>query len=745
MTDSEPARIDPPGYGLGIDLGTMWTTAAVCRSAGPHPSVPTLVHLGGDGDAIPTLVAISADGLVEIGEAARVSSPVDSRQVIRDFKRFVGDPSPLAPPNWTPERLIARLVDHVVGQVCAVQGLPPSRITLAVPTCWGEDNRRLIIDAVAARDLQVTLVSDVEAAAEQYAATRWEHDAGPIAVVDFGGGFFDAAVLRSVAVRSGGGTAGGAEARDAHSGTPETSGTESGGGEPGSAVAGCAGSRGTELGSGESRSTELGGVVSGGVRARRAESWSRVMLSGPPEGSDRIGGIDLDDLIVDHVCAAVPEVAPMASDLWDECASAKESLTAGSIARIQLGQAPGADPVALSRPEFEAMIHPVVEQTVALLERAIASAGITPDALSEVLLLGGSSRIPLVAQKVSAAMGRPVVAGPDTDALVAHGAALLAARLSSGKVGGPGDGVVSEGVPRTFQAPPAPPRRAGVLQRLRARSTAPRRTTTRLRQPGSAGTGRSRGARTAGRALRPSALRSSVLLRSSVPRSWLSRSAASRSAVWRSGASVSRTAVWRSGTSRASVSRSGVFRSSVSPSSVSPSSVSRSSVSRWIASVVAHGRPTEGWSTRSRPWSILLPAMLLGASLTAVAAVALAAVAGGTTSLAATPINRATAPVAGIVALVPPITAQVPTGGPSPVPVVSPRPSRTPAPVRAPRRSSRTAGSAVGGSSTAAPAPSSVPATTSVTPTAGARATGQPAPASATHGTPLPTHAAGVP
>ena len=84
----------------------------------------------------------------------------------------------------------------------------------------------------------------------------------------------------------------------------------------------------------------------------------------------------------------------------------------------------GQGSVRLHRSEFEAMIHPHVEETVSALHRAIASAGVGADQLTAVLLVGGSSRIPLVAQMVSEQLGRPVAVDADPKNAIAKGAAL---------------------------------------------------------------------------------------------------------------------------------------------------------------------------------------------------------------------------------------------------------------------------------------------------------------------------------
>jgi hypothetical protein len=83
--------------------------------------------------------------------------------------------------------------------------------------------------------------------------------------------------------------------------------------------------------------------------------------------------------------------------------------------------------VRLTRSEFEDMIEPALSQTIEALSRALNGADVEAASLSRVLLVGGSSRIPLVAQSVSAALGRPVSVDAHPKHSVAVGAVLALA------------------------------------------------------------------------------------------------------------------------------------------------------------------------------------------------------------------------------------------------------------------------------------------------------------------------------
>jgi hypothetical protein len=87
--------------------------------------------------------------------------------------------------------------------------------------------------------------------------------------------------------------------------------------------------------------------------------------------------------------------------------------------------------VRITRAEFEEMIRPRLADTIGALRRTLKSADIEPGQLKGVLLVGGSSRIPLVAQTVSAALGRPVAVDAHPKNAVALGAALAASAASA--------------------------------------------------------------------------------------------------------------------------------------------------------------------------------------------------------------------------------------------------------------------------------------------------------------------------
>ncbi|MEV7046390.1 Hsp70 family protein, partial [Amycolatopsis sp. NPDC051061] len=354
------------GYGLGIDLGTTFTAAAV-DSAG-HVE---MVTLGDRTAAIPSVVLLRADGGVLVGDAASRRAAVEPDRVAREFKRRLGDPTPvlLGGAPHSVASLMAHLLGYVVRTVAGQQGGRPDRITLTHPANWGPYKRELFEQVPRLTGIdQVGLITEPEAAAAHYAAQERLDDGAVVAVYDLGGGTFDATVLR-----------------------------------------------------------------------KRGNGFE---ILGTPEGIEGLGGVDFDEAVFGHVDRALdgklsqidpddPGAVAAVVRLRQECVLAKEALSADTETAVPVLLPSVQTEVRLTRGEFEEMIRPSIAATIGSLHRALRSANLRPADLGAVLLVGGSSRIPLVSQLVSAELGRPTA----VDIHPKYGVALGAAALASGRSG----------------------------------------------------------------------------------------------------------------------------------------------------------------------------------------------------------------------------------------------------------------------------------------------------------------------
>jgi outer membrane protein assembly factor BamB/actin-like ATPase involved in cell morphogenesis len=182
------------GYGLGVDLGTTHTAAAV-RVDGRVEAV----QLGSRRPEIPSLVFVLPDGGVLVGEPAERRGAAEPERLAREFKRRIGDPVPLLvggapyPAHVLTARLLRQVLDIVAGRYDG----PPAAVTVTHPANWGPFKRELLEQAVHLADLdEVAYRTEPEAAAINFATGERVRPGETVAVYDLGGGTFDAAVLR---------------------------------------------------------------------------------------------------------------------------------------------------------------------------------------------------------------------------------------------------------------------------------------------------------------------------------------------------------------------------------------------------------------------------------------------------------------------------------------------------------------------------------------------------------------------
>ena len=323
----------------------------------------------------PAVVYARDDDSLVTGEAANRRAVSSPERVGREFKRRLGDPTPVmlggAPHAVT--SLLAALLKDTVAKVTETEGGPPANVVLTHPANWGPYRRELFEEVPQLAGLpQARMITEPEAAAAHYAAARHLGDGDTVAVYDLGGGTFDATVLRK---RAGVNTAG-------------------------------------------------------------------IDILGSPEGIERLGGVDFDDAILAHINFSSggalseldlsnPQTGIALARLRQDCIAAKEALSVDTEAAIPVFLPNRHFDIRLTRGEFEDMIRAQIESTIGALTRTLRSARVEPADLSAVLLVGGSSRIPLVAQMITAALNRPTLVDAHPKYAVALGAATLAAELGT--------------------------------------------------------------------------------------------------------------------------------------------------------------------------------------------------------------------------------------------------------------------------------------------------------------------------
>jgi molecular chaperone DnaK len=154
-------------------------------------------------------------------------------------------------------------------------------------------------------------------------------------------------------------------------------------------------------------------------------------------GDTHLGGDDIDRVLVERVLAEVGNVSPETLQAIRKAViQAKWDLSDHEQAEIRVDPQPGlvnGYRRAITRPEFETLIRPLVDRTLGPVRQALSDAGLEPSEVDEVVLVGGATRTPLVRRLVAELFGKTPHSDLNPDEVVALGAAVQADILVSGR------------------------------------------------------------------------------------------------------------------------------------------------------------------------------------------------------------------------------------------------------------------------------------------------------------------------
>jgi YVTN family beta-propeller protein len=351
------------GYRLGIDMGTTFTAAAALEIGDTQGSadVPTMVGLGNRALQIPSVLYLQDDGGFLVGEAAERRGQTDPSRLVREFKRRLGDPVPL-----------------IVG------GTPyPAEVLSAQLLSW------VVAAAIERRGAEPDEIVLTHPA--NWGPYRREYFDQIIALADIGPASTcpepQAAAIQYAA-----------EARL----------------DEGSRVLVY------DLG---------GGTFDVCVLEKTAAGFE---ILGTPDGIEHLGGIDFDEAVFDHVLHSLgavdlegPEAQTALTRLRRDCVEAKEALSVDVDTLIPVTLPGRSTSVRLTRAELEGLIEPALTDTMETTARALRAAGTSPERLTAIVLVGGSSRIPLVSHLLQNRFETPTALDTHPKHVIALGAVLF--------------------------------------------------------------------------------------------------------------------------------------------------------------------------------------------------------------------------------------------------------------------------------------------------------------------------------
>ncbi|GIG67510.1 Hsp70 family protein [Phytomonospora endophytica] len=382
---------------LGVDFGTSHTVAVLA-----YPDGRTKSMLFDDGTPLlRSAVYADSDGQIQVGRDAVRRAGLDPTRYEPNPKQRIDEQTVLLgdSEHRVPD-LFAAVLKRVVSEVRRVAGSMPQDVVMTYPAAWGARRREILTGAAATAGLHNVRLIPEPVGAAVYFTTVLGHqvaDGRPLGVFDFGGGTLDVAVVR-----------------------------------------------------------------------RDGNTFTVLSTGGLPD----LGGVDLDSALVDHLGQLIAQRDPAlwrrlsnpesSADrrsrqlLWDDVRGAKESLSRTTSAPVNV---PETDTdLHLTRDEFERLTTPLLQRAINETQRVIREARLEPAQLSGLFLVGGSSRVPLVARMLHSGLGIPPTVLEQPEVAVAEGAAKLgAAKPGPGQQSGPPSS-------SPMSAPPSAPRSGPPMQ-----------------------------------------------------------------------------------------------------------------------------------------------------------------------------------------------------------------------------------------------------------------------------------------
>ena len=158
-------------------------------------------------------------------------------------------------------------------------------------------------------------------------------------------------------------------------------------------------------------------------------------------GDTHLGGEDFDNVLADYLVSeyerqtgtSLKSNVRARRQIKIEAESAKRTLSNANMTTVSLSQLGGSCSVKLSRAKFNALCAPVFKRILAPIEKVLADANRKPADVDEIVLVGGSSRIPKVQEMLTEYFGKALNSSINPDEAVAYGAAIYGARLTGQK------------------------------------------------------------------------------------------------------------------------------------------------------------------------------------------------------------------------------------------------------------------------------------------------------------------------
>ncbi len=352
---------------IGIDLGTTNSCVAVLEGG-----EPTVIANSEGSRTTPSVVGFSKDGERLVGQIAKRQAVANPENTIISIKREMGSDKKVKVngKSYSPQEISAMILGKLKADAEKYLGEKVTQAVITVPAYFTDSQRQATKDAGKIAGLEVLrIINEPTAAALAYGLDKGEAaDGQKILVYDLGGGTFDISVLEI------------------------------------------------------------------------ADGVFQVLATA---GNNRLGGDDFDNRIIDYLVSEFKKETgidlstdKMAMQRLKEAAEKTKIELSGvtsSTVSLPFITADSTGPKHLektiTRAKFESLIEDYVKQTITLTEKAMKDAKLSKSDVSKIIMVGGSTRVPMVLEEVKKYIGKEPFTGINPDECVAIGAAIQAGVL----------------------------------------------------------------------------------------------------------------------------------------------------------------------------------------------------------------------------------------------------------------------------------------------------------------------------
>ncbi len=352
---------------IGIDLGTTNSCVAIMEGG-----KPTIIENSEGARTTPSVVAFTRGGERLVGQLAKRQAVTNPSRTIQSIKREMGTNyriTNIDGVSHSPEQISAMILQKMKADTEAYLGEKISRAVITVPAYFNDAQRQATRDAGQIAGLDVMrIINEPTASALAYGLNKLDEHA-TVLIFDLGGGTFDVSVLE----------------------------------------------------------------ITDGVFEVKATN-----------GNNRLGGDDFDQSIIDWMVAEFETQTgiDISNDLMaiqrlkETAEKTKIELSTTMVSEINLPflTAAGSEPkhleTKLTRTKFNELTSHLVEATLGPLQQALDDAGLHPDNIDHIILVGGSTRIPAVQDTIRRTFAKEPSKSVNPDEAVALGAAIQASILA---------------------------------------------------------------------------------------------------------------------------------------------------------------------------------------------------------------------------------------------------------------------------------------------------------------------------